>query len=186
MSLRAPRGLLTHALYSSVRHDVKYMAIWLHAHRHRLRAFINFFSPLMSTSSQYMGPRSPHITTEILLAWHSDSTQYLPREPELLQHYTLIQRVCQVWPNCFAQQPLNLPVSCPRFFWATSSHYPSSLQHPEKAAPSSAKGNHINIKKTERLIRTDIWYYRICRSIYELDDKWYRNQEAITILWGRS
>lgn len=76
-------------------------------------------------------------------------------------------------------------VSLHRLLWATSPHHSSSLQHLEKTSPSSVKGNHINIKKTEGLIKTDILYYGICKSIYELCDVRYRNQEAITILWGK-
>lgn len=118
--------------------------------------------------------------------WYS--IQYLP--PKLSgqkqwQHYILLQCICQAEPNCFSQWPLNLSVCLHRFLWATPAHHSSSLQQPEKVSPNSVKGNHINIKKTEGLIRTDIWYYGICESIYELCDIWYQNQEAITILWGK-
>lgn len=63
----------------------------------------------------------------------------------------------------------------------------SSLQHQKKkkTKAGSVKVNHTTIKKTEKMIRIDIWYYGICKSIYELCDILYRNQEAITVLWGK-
>lgn len=54
----------------------------------------------------------------------------------------------------------------------------SSLQHQKKkkTKAGSVKVNHTTIKKTERMIRIDIWYYGICKSIYEL--WWYIVQES--------
>lgn len=55
-----------HALYDFVYRDVKYMAIWLHKNWHKQQLLKISFSPLMSTTSQSIGPCNPNIPMKIL------------------------------------------------------------------------------------------------------------------------
>lgn len=136
----------------------------------------------MSTTSQSIGPCNPNIPTKILFGialslflWSFRTKAVTVLRFTLVCLLGVTQLFCSVATKS-ASQSLQVSLGHPP-------HHASSLQNPEKTSPSSVKGNHINIKKTEGLIRTDIWYYRICKSIYELCDIWHRNQEAISILW---
>lgn len=53
-----------------------------------------------------------------------------------------------------------------------------------KTGADRVKVLHVNIKKAKEIKRIDIWYYGVCKSVYELCDIW--NQGAITVLWERS
>ena len=162
------------------------MAIWLHWSRHKLRAFINLFFALneheFKVHAIHASPRK-HF-------WHGAqiALSIFSGEAVRTKTVTALLLLCASvrYNPVVLLSGLYICQSIVTGFSEPPTPHPSSPQHPEKAAPSSSKENRINIKKTEGLIRTDIWYYRICLSIYELGDKWYRSQEAITVLWGRS
>lgn len=149
------------------------------------RAFKNFFFVLdehkftvhRSLQSKYHHGNTFDIAFSIFLRSRQD-----PSGSSIIFHYSASVR----YNPTVLQWPLNLSVSLHRLLCATPTHHSASLQRPEKASPNSVKGSNINIKKIEESIRTDVWYYGICKSIYELCDAWYRNQEAITVLRGRS